>query len=105
MYDKKISERIRKGVKIDAPFPKCMVLATEVMKKECGYSPEIDYVDCRKQCNDQITTVRYITTIPLEDEKTGKWYASKRFEILYPDRYIPAKETPQGVIRSMEDIK
>lgn len=104
MYDKKIPERIRKGVKIDAPFPECMVLAKEVMQKECGYSPEIDYVDCRKQCNDQITTVRYITTIPLEDEKTGKCYNSKRFEILYPDRYVIAKETPKGVIRSKEDI-
>ena len=104
MYDERISERMRKGVIIDAEFPKNMVLAAEVMKKDCAYSEGIDYVDLKKQCVDQLTRVRYIHTKPLKDEKTGEWYNAKVFEVVSPDRYRPAKEAPEGAIRSEEDI-
>ena len=104
MYDERISERIRKGIEIDAPFPKNMVLAEKVIQKECGYSAEIDYIDFKKQCVDQLTRVRYIHTKPLKDEKTGEWYNAKVFEVVSPDRYRPAKEAPEGAIRSEEDI-
>lgn len=102
--DTRISERIRKGVKIDAPFPQNMVLAELVMQKECGYSAGKDSINVKTQSVDQVTTVRYVITLNVKDEKTGKSYKSKRFEITMPDRYVPAKEAPEGAIRSEEDI-
>ncbi len=104
MYDEKISERMRKGVIIDADFPANMVLAEKVIQKECGYASGIDYIHYDNQCDNQLTTVRYIQTKPLKDEKTGEWYNAKIFEIISPDRYVPAKEAPKGAIRSEEDI-
>ena len=104
MYDEKISERIRKGVKIDADFPANMVLAEKVIQKECGYASGIDYIHYGNQCDNQLTTVRYIQTKPLKDEKTGEWYNAKVFEVVSPDRYVPATEAPEGAIRSEEDV-
>ena len=101
---KRISERIKMGIKIDAPFPQNMVLAEKVMRAECGYSAGEDCLHVDTQCLDQITRVRYLKTLRVVDEKTGKEYKSRYFEILMPDRYVPARETTEGVIRSEKDI-
>ena len=102
-YDCNISERIKKGVEIDAPFPQNMALAYAVLKKE-GYSIEMDCLQVRTQCLDQLTRVRYLKTLSVVDEKTGERYRSRYFEITMPDRYVPAGEAPEGAIRSEEDI-
>ena len=43
MCDEKVSERIKRGVEIDAPFPQNMVLAYEVLQRE-GYDIQTDYL-------------------------------------------------------------
>ena len=101
--DKRISERIKRGVEIDAPFPQNMTLAYAVLQKE-GYSIEMDCLHVSTQCVDQMTRVKYLKTLSVVDEKTGKTYKSRYFEITMPDRYVPVKEAPKGAIRSEEDI-
>ena len=104
MKEKVISERIKKGVKIDAEFPQNMVLAYHVLWKE-GFSKKTDYLYFSNQNENQLTTVRYLHTVPVVDERTGKKYNSRHFEITTPpNQYDYATEIPKGVIRSEEDI-
>ena len=103
MCDEKDSERIKRGVEIDAPFPQNMVLAYEVLQRE-GYDIQTDYLHVNNQFENQVTRVRYIKTVPLIDEKTGVRYQARHFELTMPDRYVPATEAPEGAIRSEKDI-
>jgi len=105
MKEKNISKRMQEqeGIKIDARFPWNMVLAYYALWKE-GYSVRRDYLHVSSQSNNQLTTVKYLKTVPWKDEKKGKSYKTRHFEITMPDRYVPAKEFPKGVIRSKEDI-
>ena len=97
MKEKNFSERIEKGVKIDARFPWNMVLAYFLLLKE-GYSVTRDYLHVSSQSNNQLTTVKYLKTVPWEENQT------RHFEVRMPDKYVPAKNAPEGVIRSIEDI-
>lgn len=98
MKEEKVSERMgEEGIRIDAKFPWNMVLAYMVLLK-AGYSLTRDYLHVSSQSNNQWTTVRYLKTVPWEEKQT------RHFKIRMPDRYVPAKEAPEGVIRSIEDV-
>ena len=97
MKEEHMSERMEKGVGIDAKFPWNMLLAYLVLLKE-GYSVTRDYLHVSSQSNNQLTTVKYLKTVPWEENQT------RHFEVRMPDKYVPAKNAPEGVIRSIEDI-
>lgn len=93
--------RLREGVKIDAPFPQNMELAYEILKKEGEYK-QTDYIHIGNQYENQITTVRYVKTTPEEGKER------RHFMIIVPDRYIPLPELhedlPEEAVRSVNDI-
>lgn len=60
--DKNISKKIREGILIDAPFPKNMLLADEILKRE-GFRPSIDYLNIQTQYEHQYTEVKYRKSI------------------------------------------
>lgn len=103
MCDKEISERMKEGVEIDASFPENTLIAYKLLVRE-GYNEKTDCILFSTQHENQLTTVKYLKTITPINETTGEKYTSRYYAIILPDRYIPAKETPKGVIRSAEDI-
>ena len=104
MIEKEISKRMKEGVMIDAHPRISIMLAFKVLDKE-GYNPRTDRIDYCTDYQDQFTRVKYLKTSREIDEETGKEYLSRHYVMSMPDKYVPAKETPQGVVRSMEDIK
>ena len=103
MYEECISKRMKEGVEIDAEPEISIMLAFKVLHKE-GYNPRTDKIKYKDQYKDQITRVKYLKTSPQIDKKTGKEYMCRYYLMTIPDQYVPASETPQGVIRSEEDI-
>ena len=107
MYkDIEISDKLREGVKIDAPFPRNMHLAHKVLEKE-GYNEKHDFIHIINQYENQFTKVRYIKTVLFINPDTKEKHISRYFQIAVPDRYIPTKnfeKIPEGVVKSEEDI-
>ena len=99
--DNNVSERLqKKGVKIDAPFPRNMELAYQLMKKE-GYTEGLDFLHISNQYQNQFTKVKYVKTTQEPDGRK-----TRHFVLTVPDRYVPSAETDslQNVIKSEEDI-
>lgn len=96
--DNRVSERMSKGVLIDAPFPRNMELAHMLLKKE-GYREEIDFLEIKSQYRNQLTQVKY-------NKSTTYSEIERHFMIIVPDRYIPIskEKLPDGIICSEEDI-
>ena len=104
--DNRITERMKKGVKIDAPFPRNMELVYKVLQKE-GYDQRRDFLHIEHQYENQLTTLKYVKSTPFVDPDTEERYISRYFRISVPDRYIPTTKKvrlPKDVIRSEEDI-
>ncbi len=103
MYEECISKRMKEGVEIDAEPEISIMLAFKVLHKE-GYNPRTDRIDYCTEYQDQFTRVKYLKTSREIDEETGKPYLCRHYMMRMPDKYVPVSETPQGVIRSEEDI-
>ena len=103
MVEDKISKRMKEGVMIDAEPEISVMIAFKILHRE-GYNPRTDRIEYSTDYQDQFTRVKYLKTSREIDEETGKEYLSRHYVMSMPDKYVPAKETPQGVIRSMEDI-
>lgn len=104
--DNRITERLRKGVKIDAPFPLNMDLVHKVLNKD-GYDQAHDFLHITNQYENQLTVLKYIKSTQFVDPKTNEQYISRHFSVSVPDRYIPTSKKgriPKDVIRSEEDI-
>lgn len=104
--DNRITEKMRIGVKIDAPFPRNMELAYKLLEVE-GFDQSRDFLHLVNQYQDQVTTVKWIKSTKYIDPNTKEEYLSKHFTIYAPDRYIPTQKSetlPEELIRSEEDI-
>lgn len=104
--DERITARLKKGVAIDAPFPRNLELVHKVLIKD-GYEPQHDFLHIVNQYENQLTVLKYIKSTPFWDPETGEKYVSRHFNVSMPDRYIPTKKSgrlPKGLIRSEEDI-
>ena len=103
MYEESVSKRMKEGVMIDAHPRISTMLAFKVLDKE-GYNPRTDRIDYCTEYQDQFTRVKYLKTSREIDEQTGKEYLCRHYAMRIPDKYVPVKEAPQGVICSEEDI-
>ena len=98
--DNRITEKIRKGILIDAQFPRNMELAYEVLVKEADFNQQRDFLHIVEQVDNQYTVVKYNKTTPYIDANTKVKCVSRHFTITVPDRYIPSKaENPPEEIR------
>ena len=103
VVDNEVSTILREGVVIDAPFPRNMELAYEMLIRE-GYNKKKDFLYIGTQCETHFTKLTYTKTLKWND-KEGKEVYGRHYSLTVPDRYIPSqKETQKNVIRTEDDI-
>ena len=104
VVDNNVSTILREGVVIDAPFPRNMELAYEMLIRE-GYNKKKDFLYISTQYENQFTKLFNNKTLKWMDEKTGEEIFGRHFTLVVPDRYIPSqKDTQKNVIRTEDDI-
>ena len=69
--DNNVTTTLREGVVIDAPFPRNMELAYEMLIRE-GYNKKKDFLYISTQYENQFTKLFYNKTLKWMDEKTGE---------------------------------
>ena len=103
--NKRILVKVGTEFKIDAKFPENILWAGKLLD-EIGKN-EKDFIRLNTQCENQITTVRYIkTTSQLEED--GELCLTAHFVITIPDRYLPKELVGKEdgfIIKSEEDLK
>ena len=93
-----ISEKLRKGILIDAPFPLNTVMTNTILAKE-GFDPEKDYLTVQTQFDNQYSELKYLKSV-FELDDSGKKTGEKLrcFILTLPDRYVPKEGENHGMI-------
>ena len=71
VVDNEVSTILREGVVIDAPFPRNMELAYELLIRE-KYDKKKDFLYISTQYKNQFTKLSYNKTLKWRDERTGE---------------------------------
>ena len=101
VVDSKELTVLKGGVLIDAPFPRNMELAYEMLIRT-GYNKKKDFLYVSTQCESHFSTLSYIKTLKWNDESEEIY--GHHYSLVVPDRYIPSKDTQENVIRTEDDI-
>ena len=100
----KVSAFLKEGVIIDAPFPRNMELANEILQRE-EYDTTKDFLYITTQALNQFTKLGCNKCLKWMDDETLEDCWGRHFTLNVPDRYIPStEETLMIVIRNSEDI-